>query len=133
MAACYVAIDFDGTIVKHEYPKIGADIDAVFWLKQAVDLGAKLILHTMRSGEELEDAQAWLEEKGVELYALNSNPTQKHWTQSPKIYAHIYVDDAAIGIPLAAPAFDGERPFVNWILAGPMLIERITAVKAGAK
>ena len=51
-----IGIDFDGTCVTHEYPKIGKDIGAVPVLKELVEKGHKLILNTMRSGKELEDA-----------------------------------------------------------------------------
>ena len=45
----YIAIDFDGTCVTHEYPNIGKDIGAIPVLKQLVKDGHKLILYTMRS------------------------------------------------------------------------------------
>lgn len=41
-------IDFDGTLVKHEYPKIGADIGAVRVLKRLTDNGHPVIESTMR-------------------------------------------------------------------------------------
>jgi hypothetical protein len=51
-----IAIDFDGTCVTHEYPYIGKDIGAVPVLKELVSSGHQLILFTMRSGKELNDA-----------------------------------------------------------------------------
>lgn len=44
-----IGIDFDGTVVTHDFPKIGKDIGAVPILKRLVDNGHKLILFTMRS------------------------------------------------------------------------------------
>ena len=45
----FIAIDFDGTCVTHDYPEVGKDIGAVPVLKRLIDAGHKLILHTMRS------------------------------------------------------------------------------------
>ena len=44
-----IVIDFDGTVVTHEFPKIGRDIGAVPVLKELVANGHRLILFTMRS------------------------------------------------------------------------------------
>lgn len=46
-----IAVDFDGTCVKHRYPMVGEDVDgAVSVLKELVRKGHKIILYTMRSG-----------------------------------------------------------------------------------
>lgn len=109
----YISVDFDGTVVKHRYPAIGPEVPlAISTLKMWVREGRKLILNTMRSGMELDDAVAFLIKKGVTLYGVNRNPTQDQWTSSPKVYAHVYVDDAAYGCPLVHP--EGERPYVDW-------------------
>ena len=105
-----IAVDFDGTCVTHEYPRIGRYIGAQPVLKKLTKEGHQLILYTMRSGKELEDAVGWFRENEIELWGINENPEQKRWTQSPKIYAHLYIDDAALGIPL----LNGERPYVDW-------------------
>ena len=110
----YIAIDFDGTCVTHDYPRIGKDIGAVTVLKRLVEAGHKLILNTMRSGKELQDAVNWFNENGIELYGANENSTQKRWTQSPKVYANLYIDDAALGCPLRMNSDLSERPFVDW-------------------
>ena len=110
----HIAIDFDGTCVTHDYPRIGKDINAVNVLKKLVANGHKLILNTMRSGKELKEAINWFNENGIELYGVNKNPTQKRWTKSPKVYAHLYIDDAAIGCPLKMDLSLSDRPFVDW-------------------
>jgi hydroxymethylpyrimidine pyrophosphatase-like HAD family hydrolase len=110
----YIAIDFDGTCVTHDYPRIGKDIHAVNVLKRLVANGHKLILNTMRSGKELDDAVNWFNEHNIELFGVNKNPTQKSWTESPKVYAHMYIDDAAFGCPLLNVPELSDRPFVNW-------------------
>lgn len=120
----YICVDFDGTIVDHCFPMIGEPVpDAIKWLKVFNKIGAKLILYTMRSDSDmfktaLSDAVAYLEENGVELYAVNHNPSQEEWTDSPKVYGHLYIDDAAFGCPLVHP--EGfNRPCVDWSKVGP--------------
>ena len=110
----YIAVDFDGTCVTHDYPRIGKEIGAPKVLKRLVEAGHKLILNTMRSGKELQDAIHWFNINGIELYGVNENPTQKHWTTSPKVYAHMYIDDAAFGCPLRNVPDFSDRPFVDW-------------------
>ena len=107
------AIDFDGTCVTHEYPEVNRYIGAPRVLKRIVDRGGKLILWTMRSGEKLDDAVKWFEINNLPLYGIQRNPSQDEWTNSPKCYAHIYIDDAALGCPLKS-GLKGERPFVDW-------------------
>ena len=114
MNTIYIAIDFDGTCVTHEYPNIGKDIGAVPVLKMLADKGHKLILNTMRSGKTLSEAVKWFEDNDIPLYNVNKNPTQKSWTESPKVYAHLYIDDAALGCPLYIDTDISTRPFVDW-------------------
>lgn len=121
MKTKYICIDFDGTCVTHEYPDIGRDIGAVPVLRKLVDKGHKLILHTMRHGDSLEAALAWFTINQIPIYAANTNPTQKRWTQSPKIYANLYIDDAALGCPLAITR-DDARQFVDWVRVEQLLI-----------
>ena len=108
------AIDCDGTVVTHEYPNMGTDVPhAVAVLKELVEKGAKLILYTMRSNDKLEEAINWFKEKDIPLWGINENPEQTSWTNSRKVYAHHYVDDAALGCPLL-PGLRTERPYVDW-------------------
>lgn len=125
-----ICIDFDGTCVTHEFPKVGKDIGAVPVLKKLIESGHKLILFTMRSdienlksedynikaigGKYLTDAVNWFKYNGIELYGINENPTQKTWTHSPKAYGQMYIDDAALGAPLKYDPLISERPFVDW-------------------
>lgn len=109
-----ICVDFDGTCVTHAYPNIGEEIGAVPVLKKLVLAGHKLILFTMRSDESLNAAVAWFEANEIPLYGINTNPTQKNWTSSPKAYGQLYLDDAALGCPLIYDKNISERPFVNW-------------------
>jgi hypothetical protein len=119
-----VAIDFDGTIVDHRFPAVGAPVPlALQSIRALIAMRWRVILWTMRSGKHLDEAVAFLKRHGIEPWAVNSNPTQAGWTSSPKAYAHYYVDDAAIGCPVKR--FDGfARPAVDWHRVGHMLLER---------
>jgi len=108
-----IAVDFDGTVVTYEYPKIGDSIGAEPVLKKLVEAGHKLILLTMRSGDTLAEAVKWFEQKGIPLYGVNYNPTQSEWTSSNKCYAQLYIDDAALGCPVIASEYY-HRVFVDW-------------------
>lgn len=109
-----ICVDFDGTIVEHCYPLIGAPVPkALDVLKKLIDKGHKIILYTMRSGYHLDEAVDYLKKNEIELYGVNDNPGQSKWTMSPKIYGHYYIDDAAVGCPLICGK-DGARPYVNW-------------------
>lgn len=114
-----VAVDFDGTCVANSYPQIGEDIGAVPWLQKASQQ-CKLILLTMRSGEQLDAALAWMAAINVTPWAVNDNPEQSSWSTSRKVYAHLYIDDSALGTPLIVP--EHGKPYVDWSLAGPMLM-----------
>jgi len=78
-----------------------------------VAAGHLLILNTMRSGEGLQVAVDWFKKNNIPLHGVNEDPGQRGWTQSQKVYAHIYIDDAALGCPLVHPG-NGNRPYVDW-------------------
>jgi hypothetical protein len=121
----YIAVDFDGTCVTHEYPKVGKDIGAVPVLKKLTDSGHKLILNTMRSGKELAAAIKWFIDNDIPLFGANENPTQKSWTDSPKVHANVYIDDCGIGCPVIYnPAVSG-RPYVDWTAIEKILKKEI--------
>ena len=117
-----IAIDFDGTVVTHNYPEIGDDLGAVPVLKELTDRGYKLILFTMRHGELLKRATQWFEKRGIKLWAVNENPTQKRWTDSVKVHADLYIDDSSLGCPLKF--VDGEsRPAADWVRIREQLVK----------
>lgn len=118
----YICVDFDGTCCTHEYPEIGSDIGAIPVLKELVDNGHKIILYTMRSGEHLLSAAKYLADNGVAIEWMNENPTQVVWTSSKKVYAHLYIDDAAAGTPLVYPIHG--RPYVDWMAMRNVLVDR---------
>lgn len=120
-----IAVDFDGTIVEHAYPKMGFPVPlALPVLHKLQKLGHKLILNTMRCGVELTRAVEYCREFNIEFWAVNENPEQSSWTESPKLYANLYIDDAAVGCPLIYPP-GGRRPYVDWTEVVKHLSERV--------
>jgi len=119
-----IAVDFDGTIVVHEYPAIGTELPGAFYcLRIFQSLGARLILYTMRHGDILEAAVKYCRDKGVEFWGINENPEQDKWSKSRKVYADIYIDDAAFGCPLMSGiyGFGNSRRPVDWSVIGPQV------------
>ena len=101
---------------------MGRFIESQRVLHRIVEAGGLLVLNTMRSGKELQDAVDWFQTNGLPLYGVGANPTQKEWTSSKKCYAHIYIDDAALGCPLVKGE-NGERDYVDWIAVEKLLFD----------
>ena len=98
----FIAVDFDGTIVTHKYPKIGEPLPNSFSvLRQLARDGHKLILWSVREGELLKEAVDYCKEHGVEFYAVNRDyPEEKaeeNKVYSRKIKADVFIDDRNIG------------------------------------
>lgn len=114
-----IGIDFDGTCVTHEYPEIGESIGAEKVLRDLVKNGHQLVLCTMRGHKPyegrdlLQEAVDWLEKNGIKLIGVNRAPLQDTWTDSPKPYAQMYIDDAALGCPIIESDIS-DRPYVDW-------------------
>ena len=124
-----IVLDFDGTVVTHDFPEIGGEIGAVPVLRKLVAHGHRLILFTMRSDREetggvkdgtivdakgmfLTDAIKWFEQNKIPLYGIQKNPTQHTWTTSPKAYGQMIIDDAALGCLLIYGMH--LRPYAEW-------------------
>lgn len=96
-----IAVDFDGTIVTHEYPKIGREIpfaiDTLKRLQQSPEY--QLILWTVREGELLEEAIAFCRDKGLEFYAVNSNYPEEgpEHSEPRKLSVDLFIDDRNLG------------------------------------
>lgn len=96
-----IAVDFDGTIVRHKYPEIGEEIPfAVRTLKMLIAEHHKVVLWTVREGELLDEAVEWCRTRGLEFYALNKdypeeNSENEHYTRKSK--ADIFIDDRNVG------------------------------------
>lgn len=117
-----IAVDFDGTIAKNAFPEIGAAVPgAIQWLQRLAASGAELVLWTSRYGEHLDEAVAWCRHQGIPFNHVNALPDG--WP-GPKIPAHVFVDDKALGCPLIS--WDS-KPYVDWDVVGPWLCELLEA------
>ncbi len=95
-----IAIDFDGTIVTHQYPSIGEPIDhALDVLKDLKQTGHTLILWTYRHGSTLQEAIDYCETNGIHFDAVNSNHANENYDpgQSRLIEADVFIDDRNLG------------------------------------
>jgi len=96
-----IAVDFDGTVVEHEYPSIGkTKLFAFETLKALQEKNHRLIMWTYRTGKELDDAVEFCRQNGIEFYAINKNYPEEEYVEgeiSRKINADIYIDDKNIG------------------------------------
>lgn len=117
-----IAVDFDGTLVTHQFPKIGVELPyAIRVLQKLQQKGHKVFLWTMRGHPDtkmfghtvhidgkdcgdyieqdtLQEALDWCKERGLEFDGVNESPAQ--FSTSNKQYAKVYIDDAALGCPL---------------------------------
>jgi hydroxymethylpyrimidine pyrophosphatase-like HAD family hydrolase len=96
-----IAVDFDGTIVEHRYPEIGKEkLFAFETLRALQKQNHQLILWTIRSGKELDEAVEFCRKKGVEFYTVNKSYPEEIFdpdTMSRKIQADFFIDDKNIG------------------------------------
>ena len=138
------AVDFDGTCVGFDFPRVGKDIGAAEVLREMVSVGHRIILHTMRSDKEnptspdvailcpkagddvdyLSQAVWWFKDNDIPLFGVNINPEQYSWTDSTKPYADYYIDDISIGCPTMRHPKISNRPFVDWIMIRSSLVAR---------
>ncbi len=101
-----VAIDFDGTIVEHKYPEIGAPLpDAFRVMRRLVKAGHTLVLWTCRTDHPTDEEQAHFTEaldfvrsNGVPMLTPDEAPSA-FGEEFPvtKVFANIYIDDRNIG------------------------------------
>ncbi len=98
-----IAIDFDGTIVEHAYPKIGKPIPfAIETLLQLQEDGHRLILWTVRRGDLLQEAVDYCAERGLHFFAENEN-YRGEMEELPigdyprKLKADLFIDDKNLG------------------------------------
>lgn len=120
-----IAIDFDGTCVTNEYPKLGKLLpNCVEILKKILEKKNKLVLLTQRDGKELTEAIKWFNDNKIKLYGINDNPQQNTWNKSRKVYADIYIDDRNLGCPLTTHKSLSSKPFVDWFKVEKILKEQ---------
>lgn len=108
------AIDFDGTIVENEFPKIGKIIpEAEEFIRELHARGNKWILYTMREGESLQQALEFLAMIDLLPDAVNDNlpeMCQFYGNNPRKIFANVYIDDHnAGGLRFESPSLKQAR------------------------
>ena len=95
-----IAVDFDGTLCRDCYPKIGAANEGLIRiLKELRTQGDRLILWTCRRGEKLEEALCFCLMRGLVFDAVNENLpeiVEKFDGDSRKIFADLYIDDRSM-------------------------------------
>lgn len=96
-----IAVDFDGTLVEHEYPKIGKPIPFAIetLIKIQKEEGHTLILWTVREGKLLQEAIDYCAEKGLTFYAHNANfPGEElDGKTARKLGVDLFIDDRSVG------------------------------------
>ena len=105
----YIAVDFDGTLVQHNYPAIGeTKMETIIKLRERCEelttMGyfPVIILWTCREGLHLQEAKEWCEDnlpKNLIPSYYNENPEiHQDDVACSKIYADEYWDDKAVKI-----------------------------------
>lgn len=95
-----IAVDFDGTLSKAQYPDVGEPNKLLFkYLIDRQNGGDEIILWTCRVGEPLDAAVDFCKEQGLIVDAVNENLPRvlEAWgnKDTRKVFADIYIDDKA--------------------------------------
>lgn len=94
-----VAVDFDGTLVRNQYPDISnPDLSLISFIREHKD-DYIWILNTCRKGQCLVDAVYYMaKEHEIFFDYVNENTLAniEHYGNTRKIYADIYIDNSAM-------------------------------------
>lgn len=91
-----IAVDFDGTVVEHQYPKIGpVKPGAKEALKAFKKAGHKIAIWTCRTGQEEKDVRDFLKSNDIPFDTVNV-PIMGADLGTRKIYADLYIDDKGL-------------------------------------
>lgn len=106
-----IAFDFDGTLVKDEFPRIGEPLqEGLDLMRKLIEEDVEVVLFTVRSGKYLMEAVNFLNSQGITDFFVNQNAQPV--SDSPKVYYDVIFDDRAFGTPLIRKP--GEKPYVDW-------------------
>lgn len=97
-----IAVDFDGTIVRHRYPAIGEEMPfAIATLRRLQEEHHRLILWSVREGKLLDEAVEWCRQHGIEFYAINKEFPEEDQARnehySRKLKVDLFIDDRNLG------------------------------------
>jgi hypothetical protein len=91
-----IAIDFDGTIVEHEFPNIGplkeGSKEALKAFKKA---GHKIAIWTCRQGDDERQVRQFLRDNNIPYDSVNT-PVAGYDLGTRKIFADLYIDDKGL-------------------------------------
>lgn len=112
-----MAVDFDGTLVQDEFPKIGEEkANMCDFIRSCQYLGIRTILWTSRTGEALKAAIEWCEDHDLHFTTVNANiPEVIELTgglDTRKVYADVYIDDRNRSVNLADTYMEG---LMEWL------------------
>lgn len=95
-----VAVDFDNTIARTEFPRIIKPIPNVIeYIHNLQNRGDTVILWTCREGALLQEALDWCADQGLYFDYVNENPPWRielFGNDCRKIGADMYIDDKAL-------------------------------------
>jgi hypothetical protein len=109
-----IAIDFDGTIVKDNFPEIGEMMPgAAEAINQLYADGYTIIIWSCRTGIKKARAIEWLVMHGIKFHYFNkscpNNVAQHKGKDTRKVFADLYIDDRML---YALPTWDE----IYWIV-----------------
>ncbi len=91
-----IAVDFDGTVVDHDYPRIGklkpGAKAALMAMRKA---GHKIIIWTCRHGKEEREVRMFLLDNDIPFDTVNM-PIPGADMGTRKVFADLYIDDKGI-------------------------------------
>jgi len=106
-----IAVDFDGTLVKDDYPDIGEAnwllLDVLRFIQRHSD--TKLILWSCRTGDKLQEAVEACNEYGLRFDAVNENLPEivkLFGGDNRKVYADLYLDDKSLNPWTNVPQYE---------------------------
>ena len=98
------AVDFDGTLSFGRFPGVGDPNESLFrFLISEKQRGARMILNTCRTGDNLKAAVDYCRDHGLEFEFVNENLPELielYGGDTRKINADFYIDDKAVN-PIA--------------------------------
>ncbi len=127
-----IYLDFDGTVVEHQYPAIGAENPhAIRVIRALQNIGHAIILNTFRADlndGSLEEALAFLHDPAHGLDTISKSTAKKihpgpfDLTESLR-FDKLYIDDIAEGIPLIPNRMMANGFMVDWLAVEHALIQ----------
>lgn len=95
------AIDFDGTIVRDDYPHVGDLIpEAAEAIRELKRMGHQVIIWTCREGPARDAMIYFLKQQEIPYDRVNEHvpeQIQRYGADPRKIFANYYIDDRSIG------------------------------------